>query len=113
MHVEKVEVEGESLPMSPTASKLCVDEHDLGWESDKRLVEENEKLKEMMERLMEAGKEQLTVISNLNARVKDLEKKLSRKKKLGTRHYGQATSRSSCVKPLNKPLKERAVGVTM
>lgn len=113
MHVETVEMEGESLPMSPTASsKVCVDEHDLGLESDKTL-EENEKLKEMMERLMEAGKEQLTVISNLNARVKDLEKKLSRKKKLRTRHYGQATSRSSCVKPLNKPLKERAVGVTM
>lgn len=96
MHVEKVEVEGEPLPTSPTACKVSVDEHDLGLESDKMLIEENEKLKEMMERLMEAGKEQLTVISNLNARVKDLEKKLSRRQKLRTRHYGQPTFRSSC-----------------
>jgi hypothetical protein len=29
IHVEKVEVEGKSLPMSPTASKVSVDEHDL------------------------------------------------------------------------------------
>lgn len=94
MHVEKVEVEGEPLPTSPTACKVSVDEHDLGLESDKMLIEENEKLKEMMERLMEAGKEQLTVISNLNARVKDLEKKLSRRQKLRTRHYGQPTFRS-------------------
>ncbi|GLT59013.1 hypothetical protein SLA2020_318620 [Shorea laevis] len=94
MHVEKVEVEGEPLPTSPTACKVSVDEHDLGLESDKMLIEENEKLKEMMERLMEAGKEQLTVISNLNARVKDLEKKLSRRQKLRTRHYRQPTFRS-------------------
>ncbi|XP_059456221.1 BAG family molecular chaperone regulator 6 [Corylus avellana] len=99
LHVEKVEVE-----------KVCVDEHDLGLGSDKRLVEENEKLKEIMERLMEAGKEQLTVISNLNARVKDLEKKLSRRKKLRARQYGPSRS---CVKPVNKPLKERGVGVAM
>lgn len=99
LHVEKVEVE-----------KVSVDEHVLGLGSDKRLVEENEKLKEIMERLMEAGKEQLTVISNLNARVKDLEKKLSRRKKLRTRQYGQSRS---CVKPVNKPLKERGVGVAM
>jgi molybdopterin converting factor small subunit len=36
----------------------------------------------MMERLIETGKDQLTVISNLTERVKDLEKKLSKKKKV-------------------------------
>ena len=99
LHVKKVEV-----------GKVSVDEHELGLGSDKRLIEENEKLKEIMERLMEAGKEQLTVISNLNARVKDLEKKLSRGKKPRTRRYGPSRS---CVKPVNKPLKERGVGVAM
>jgi hypothetical protein len=99
LHVKKVEVE-----------KVSVDEHDLGLGSDKKLIEENEKLKEIMERLMEAGKEQLTVISNLNARVRDLEKKFSRRKKLRTRQYGPSRS---CVNPVNKPLKERGVGVAM
>ncbi|KAK3194690.1 hypothetical protein Dsin_026000 [Dipteronia sinensis] len=52
---------------------------------------ENAKLMEMMEKLMEAGKEQLSVISNLTGRVKDLERKLSKKKKLRTRRHTKAT----------------------
>ncbi|KAK6920051.1 BAG domain [Dillenia turbinata] len=55
---------------------------DTGNDSERRLVEENEKLREMLEKLMEAGKEQLTVISELSGRVKDLEKKLNRKKRM-------------------------------
>jgi hypothetical protein len=85
LHVKKVEVE-----------KVAVDEHYLGLGSDKKLIEENEKLKDIMVRLMEVGKEQLTVISNLNARVRDLEKKLSRRKKPRTRLYGPSRS---CVNP--------------
>ncbi|KAF3456545.1 hypothetical protein FNV43_RR01198 [Rhamnella rubrinervis] len=54
-------------------------------ETNEKLKEENEKLRKMTEKLMEAGKEQLDVISNLTGRVKDLEKKLSKKKKLRTR----------------------------
>lgn len=67
-----------SLPSSPNPNKL-----DLGTEKemDKKLVEENEKMREMVEKLMEAGKEQLTIISKLSGRVKDLEKRLARKKK--------------------------------
>lgn len=49
--------------------------------SMEKLVEENEKLREMLEKLLFAGKEQLGVISDLNGRVKDLEKKLVQKKK--------------------------------
>ncbi|KAK9143905.1 hypothetical protein Syun_013305 [Stephania yunnanensis] len=49
---------------------------------EKKLVEENEKLREMLEKLMEAGKEQITAISELHGRVKDLERRLSRKKKM-------------------------------
>ncbi|KAK9103788.1 hypothetical protein Sjap_021042 [Stephania japonica] len=49
---------------------------------EKKLVKVNEKLREMLEKLMEAGMQQITAISELNGRVKDLEKRLSRKKKM-------------------------------
>ena len=39
-----------------------------------KLIEENKKLREMMEELIKAGKEQLPVISNLTGRVKELKK---------------------------------------
>ncbi|XP_023000271.1 BAG family molecular chaperone regulator 6 [Cucurbita maxima] len=66
-----------SLPSSADPNKL-----DLGTEKemDKKLVEENEKMREMVEKLMEAGKEQMAIISKLSGRVKDLEKRLARKK---------------------------------
>lgn len=68
-----------------TTSQMSADEKDI-------VMEENAKLREMMEKLMEAGKEQLTVISQLTGRVKDLERKLSRKRKLrGLRRYKRAT----------------------
>ncbi|KAH7658233.1 BAG domain-containing protein [Dioscorea alata] len=53
------------------------------FSEEKRLLEENQKLREMLEKLFEAGKEQLEVISTLNRRVKNLEKKItsSQKKK--------------------------------
>lgn len=54
-------------------------------ERDNKLIEENAKLREMMEKLMEAGKEQLNLISSLTGRVKDLERKLSKKRRLKTR----------------------------
>lgn len=60
-----------------------------GKESDKGLVQENEKLKETVEKLIAAGKEQLNAISSLSERVKDLEKKLSRKKNLKLRRGRQ------------------------
>ncbi|CAH9096719.1 unnamed protein product [Cuscuta europaea] len=66
-----------------------------GWsaysdlEGDRKLVmEENEKLRKLMEGLVESGKEQLTTISALSARINQLEKMLSsskRKKKLKMR----------------------------
>lgn len=56
-------------------------------ENDKKLVEENEKLKETVEKLIAAGKEQLGAISSLLGRVEDLEKKLTRKKKLKVRRH--------------------------
>ncbi|KAM7277085.1 hypothetical protein ACFE04_018951 [Oxalis oulophora] len=52
-----------------------------------KLVEENEKLREIMEKLMLAGTKQLDAISKLTGRVQDLEKKLSKKKKLKMRSY--------------------------
>ncbi|KAJ6818377.1 uncharacterized protein M6B38_405590 [Iris pallida] len=54
----------------------------VGASEEKKLIEENEKLREMLEKLLEAGKEQLGVISSLNGRVKDLERKLAQKKRV-------------------------------
>ncbi|PON56799.1 IQ motif, EF-hand binding site [Trema orientale] len=73
----------------------------VGSQNEKLLIEENEKLREMMEKLIEAGKQQLNVISSLNGRVKDLEKKLSKRRKLRTRHNrgsprGCGSSRVKC-----------------
>ncbi|XP_038875451.1 BAG family molecular chaperone regulator 6 [Benincasa hispida] len=72
-----------SLPESPNARRETMDKHDLlsDREMDKRLVDENEKMREMVGKLMEAGKEQIAIISKLSGRVKDLEKRLARKKK--------------------------------
>ncbi|GAB2271775.1 Large proline-rich protein bag6 [Dionaea muscipula] len=50
-----------------------------------RAVEESEKLKEVMEKLIMVGKEQEALISNLYTKVKDLEKKLARRQKLKTK----------------------------
>ncbi|PON49594.1 IQ motif, EF-hand binding site [Parasponia andersonii] len=73
----------------------------VGSQNDKQLIEENEKLREMMEKLIEVGKQQLNVISSLNGRVKDLEKKLSKRRKLRTRQnraspHGCGSSRVKC-----------------
>ncbi|KGN45704.1 BAG family molecular chaperone regulator 6 [Cucumis sativus] len=72
-----------SLPALPNAQRETVDKHDLvrDREMDEKLVEENEKMREMVDKLMEAGKEQIAIISKLSGRVKDLEKRLARKKK--------------------------------
>ncbi|CAH9140637.1 unnamed protein product [Cuscuta epithymum] len=59
-------------------------------EGDGKLVmEENEKLRKLMEGLVESGKEQLTTISALSARMNQLEKMLSssRRKKLKMRKH--------------------------
>ncbi|KAL7125747.1 hypothetical protein ABFS83_14G137300 [Erythranthe nasuta] len=52
------------------------------YESNRKLIEENQRLKDIMEKMIKSGQEQLTAISSLSGRVKDLERKLSRKKKL-------------------------------
>ena len=98
-----------ATPSSPRSPRPR-EEYDMKMESDKKLIKENAKLKEMMEKLMEAGKEQLSVISNLTGRVKDLERKLSKKKKLRTRHK-KATA--SITKLHDNAMKERAVDVAM
>ncbi|KAJ0962951.1 hypothetical protein J5N97_028073 [Dioscorea zingiberensis] len=71
----------ESASLEPTSKQGSVDHVQGLVPEEKRLMEENQKLREMLEKLLEAGKEQLGVISNLNGRVKDLERKLSQKKK--------------------------------
>ncbi|GLT84696.1 hypothetical protein SLE2022_029130 [Rubroshorea leprosula] len=83
---EEGEQSVESLHPSATATQISDEKHNTLLETDMKLIEENKRLREMMEKLMEAGREQLTVISNLTGRIKDLERKLSVKKK--TRKLG-------------------------
>lgn len=65
---------------SPTASQASLESEAIR-ENDRKLIEENEKLRDMMEKLLEAGNKQLSTISELSGRINDLEKKLARKKK--------------------------------
>ncbi|XP_062000179.1 BAG family molecular chaperone regulator 6 [Rosa rugosa] len=103
----------EPLPASPIATEVSSgDGSVLGDEGARKLIKENEKLRETLQKLMVAGKDQLQVISDLTGRVKDLEKKLAKKKKLRTKRCRAASSRSSCVKPSSNHLKERT-GVAM
>ncbi|KAJ8573097.1 hypothetical protein K7X08_009608 [Anisodus acutangulus] len=92
-------------PSSPTASKVSCDSDALS-ESDRKLIEENEKLREMMEKLIKAGNEQLTAISSLSGRVKDLEKRFSRKKKLKLKRNRVPAAGSTCVKPSSDSLND-------
>ncbi|XP_015060614.1 BAG family molecular chaperone regulator 6 [Solanum pennellii] len=101
------------LPASPTASQVSCDSDALSV-SDRKIIEENEKLREMMEKLIKSGNEQLSAISSLSGRVKDLEKRLSKKKKLKLkRNRVPAAAGSACVKPLNDSLRNRNVGLAM
>lgn len=108
VQLDSTEAAGELPPSSPTGSQISLASN-ASTEHERKLVEENERLREMMQKLIEAGKEQLTAISNLSGRVKDLEKKLSRKKKLKMRRHGSTryTSGQSCLKPSNDPLNEK------
>ncbi|TYI14887.1 hypothetical protein ES332_A08G151400v1 [Gossypium tomentosum] len=78
---------------------------------DNKVVEENKKLNEMMEKLMEAGKDQLTVISNLTERVKELEEKLGKTKKSSKAGYRKVRYAPSYYK-LGK-IKRKASEVAM
>ncbi|KAL3517236.1 hypothetical protein ACH5RR_024138 [Cinchona calisaya] len=113
--LETTETDGQlPPPSSPTASQISLWSN-ASTEQEKKLVEENEKLREMIQKLIEAGKEQLTAISNLSGRVKDLEKKLSRKRKLKMGRHGTTryASDSLCLRPSNDPLNQKPVSFTM
>lgn len=87
--------------------QLHVEEND-AVESNRKLMEENERLREMMEKLIKSGQQQLTAISSLSERVKDLEKRLSRKKKLKFRG-----PRSRCITKLDGCGAESTFGLAM
>ncbi|KAK7389876.1 hypothetical protein VNO78_25172 [Psophocarpus tetragonolobus] len=75
--------------------------HDGGLNGNAKLLEENEKLRNMMKKLLEAANEQLSVISDLTGRVKDLEKKSARRRRsrrVKAKRYTEATSKLSCKK---------------
>lgn len=76
-----------------------------GMDGKEKPIEENEKLREMMEKLMEAGKEQLNVISELTGKVKDLERRLARDRRTKPR------CRAAAAKPRTSHAKSCADSV--
>ncbi|KAM1816339.1 hypothetical protein ACFX12_000757 [Malus domestica] len=93
----------ESLPEKQVAIEASSIDGDVTeLESGRKLIEENEKLRAMMQKFMEAGNEQLHAISNLTGRVKDLENKLARKKKVkGRRLPSRARPSNNCSKDMD------------
>lgn len=98
----------------PSASEISL-ESDRFSEGDRKLIEENMRLREMIQKLIESGQDQLTAISNLSSRVKELEKRISKKKKLRMRRHGisRSSSGSSCLRPSHDPRKVNAVAMAM
>lgn len=90
-------------PVPPTEVEL--------QKEDKDLAGENDKLKEMLEKLLQAGKQQLTVISDLNGKVRDLEKKLAKKKKMKIRR--QKAVASSCIMHKDNLMNQMASTTSM
>ncbi|XLS80451.1 hypothetical protein HN51_046282 [Arachis hypogaea] len=81
---------------------------------DAELLEENEKLRNMMDRLLDAGNEQLKVISDLTERVKDLEKRLAKsKKRMRTKRFKAASSVSKIISSKSNAGQHRAMDVAM
>lgn len=77
---------------------LSLTNHNEDLNGNMMLLEENEKLRKLMKELLEAGNEQLSVISNLTGRVKDLEKKLAKtrkSKKVKTKRHRSVTPKVS------------------
>ncbi|EEF50611.1 BAG family molecular chaperone regulator 6 [Ricinus communis] len=99
---EHDEKKKEVLPVSLANNQLPIEEHEN--EDHEKLIEENKKMRKMVEKLTEEGKKQLDVINNLTGRVQDLEKKLSRKKMMTGRRK-RATSSLSCATSSSKSRK--------
>lgn len=97
------EVKTEPFATSAALEEVPVADDDEGLKGESKLVEENEMLRKMLKKLVEAGNEQLSVISDLTGRVKELEKRLARRgsKRVKTKRCKPATSKMSSMKPLN------------
>ncbi|XP_006647132.1 BAG family molecular chaperone regulator 6 isoform X2 [Oryza brachyantha] len=59
----------------------CVTRNVSKSDNENKLAEENQRLKEMLQKLLPSGSDQMAVITELSEKVKTLERKLARKKK--------------------------------
>ena len=70
---------------------------------EKKLAEENQKLKELLQKLLASGNDQMGVITDLGEKVKALKRKLARKKRPKVRVHRpsrHATAKVHCQSPL-------------
>lgn len=79
---------------------------------DENVVKENERLRELLEKLLASGKQQQEDISNLNGKLKNLEKKLAKTKKAkSAKHPRVKLSRPTCGKSASGSPRERPMGM--
>lgn len=71
--------------MSGKIDQVAADEDNIGEAEEEKLSKENEKLRDVLGKLIQEGEKQMRVISDLNGRIKDLERKLTKKNKLRMR----------------------------
>jgi len=77
---EDVSVQTESMALEESSSASATP--DAVKDSDeKKLVEENQRLRALLQKLLASGNDQMEVITDLSEKVKVLERKLARKKK--------------------------------
>lgn len=69
-----------------TDKLLPSQEGEISREESRKLVEESEKMREVVHKLLESGKQQFAVISNLTGRLNELEHKLRHTKRKARRH---------------------------
>lgn len=105
VEAEKQAESGLAIIKPGGAVKLPVVEINTEFDTEKKLMEENEKLRDLMTQLIEAGKIQLAEISNLTGKVKELEKKLSKRRRLKPKHCKSRASRCTYSKPSNSTLR--------
>jgi len=93
---EDIAVQTESKASEEALSAAATPDLGLKDSDEKKLAEENKQLKELLQKLLASGNDQMGVITDLSEKVKALERKLARKKRPKVRVHrpsGHATAK--------------------
>ncbi|CAL5022785.1 unnamed protein product [Urochloa decumbens] len=78
---EDIAVQTENKASEEALSAAATSNDDVKGSDEKKLAEENQQLKELLQKLLASGNDQMGVITDLTEKVKALERKLARKKR--------------------------------